>query len=55
MKSEFIRKAKYQKKIDEDYSQCLTCERKCKIKKGKVGFCQTRINKDSEIFTIVYH
>ena len=54
MKSEFIRKAKYQKKIDEDYSQCLTCERKCKIKKGKVGFCQTRINKDSEIFTIVY-
>ncbi|MFW9929135.1 MAG: AmmeMemoRadiSam system radical SAM enzyme [Candidatus Thorarchaeota archaeon] len=54
MKSEFIRKAKYQKKIDEDYSQCLICERKCKIKNGKVGFCQSRINKDGEIFTIVY-
>jgi pyruvate formate lyase activating enzyme len=54
MKSEFIRKAKYQKKIDENYSQCLICERKCKIKKGKVGFCRSRINKDGEIFTIIY-
>ncbi|MEJ2293531.1 MAG: AmmeMemoRadiSam system radical SAM enzyme [Candidatus Lokiarchaeota archaeon] len=54
MELEFIRKAKYQKKIDEDYSQCLICERKCKIKKAKVGFCQSRINKNGEIFTIVY-
>lgn len=54
MNSKFIKKVKYQKKIDENYSQCLTCERKCKILKGKSGFCQTRINKDGEIYTIVY-
>ncbi|MFX0105560.1 MAG: AmmeMemoRadiSam system radical SAM enzyme [Candidatus Hodarchaeota archaeon] len=54
MKSEFIKKAKYQRKIDEDYSQCLTCERKCKILKGKSGFCKTRINEDGEIYSIVY-
>ncbi|UCC21183.1 MAG: AmmeMemoRadiSam system radical SAM enzyme [Promethearchaeota archaeon] len=50
----FIKKAKYQRKIDEEISQCLTCERKCKIAKGKAGFCQTRINEDGEIYTIVY-
>ncbi len=54
MNSEFVKKSKYQRKIDEKCSQCLTCERKCKIPRGKSGFCQTRINKDGEIFTIVY-
>ncbi|MFX0041090.1 MAG: AmmeMemoRadiSam system radical SAM enzyme [Promethearchaeota archaeon] len=54
MKSEFLMKAKYQRKIDSNYSQCLTCERRCKIEIGKTGFCNTRINKDGEIYTIVY-
>ncbi|MFX1390899.1 MAG: AmmeMemoRadiSam system radical SAM enzyme [Promethearchaeota archaeon] len=54
MDSRFITKAKYQIKIDENYSQCLTCERRCKIERGKTGFCNTRINKDGEIFTLVY-
>ncbi|MFX0001252.1 MAG: AmmeMemoRadiSam system radical SAM enzyme [Candidatus Hodarchaeota archaeon] len=50
----FLKKAKYQSKIDDNYSQCLTCERKCKILNGNSGFCQTRVNKEGEIFTIVY-
>ncbi|MHA2038399.1 MAG: AmmeMemoRadiSam system radical SAM enzyme [Promethearchaeota archaeon] len=54
MDSEFEKKSKYQRKIDETTSQCLTCERRCKIPKGKSGFCKTRINKDGEIYTIVY-
>jgi len=54
MNSKFIKKAKYQRKIDENYSQCLTCERRCKIGNGKTGICNTRINKDGEIYTIVY-
>lgn len=54
MNSKFIKKAKYQRKIDENFSQCLTCERRCKIGNGKTGFCNTRINKDGEIYTIVY-
>ena len=54
MNLNFIKKAKYQRKIDDKYSQCLTCERKCKILKGKSGFCKTRINKDGEIYSIVY-
>jgi len=54
MNSMFLKKAKYQRKIDENYSQCLTCERRCKIQKGTVGFCQSRLNKDGEIYSIVY-
>ena len=54
MNSKFLKKARYQKKIDEKFSQCLTCERRCKIEIGKTGFCNTRINKDGEIFTIIY-
>ncbi len=53
MNSNFLKKAKYQRKIDENYSQCLTCERRCKIGNGKSGFCKTRINKDGEIYSIV--
>jgi len=50
----FIKKSKYQNKISDNISQCLTCERLCKISKDKAGFCQTRINQDGEIYTIVY-
>lgn len=35
-------------------TQCLTCERKCKISKGKTGYCNTRFNYDGVIHTIVY-
>ncbi len=54
MNSKFIQKSRYQRKIDDNYSQCLTCERRCKIAEGKAGFCQSRINNDGEIYTIVY-
>ncbi|MFW9784449.1 MAG: AmmeMemoRadiSam system radical SAM enzyme [Candidatus Heimdallarchaeota archaeon] len=54
MDSRFIKKAKHQIKIDENRSQCLTCERRCKIERAKTGFCNTRINKNGEIFTLVY-
>ena len=50
----FIRKAKYQKKIDKNTSQCLTCERRCKFPEGTLGHCQTRYNHKGEIYTIVY-
>ncbi|MFX1378008.1 MAG: AmmeMemoRadiSam system radical SAM enzyme [Promethearchaeota archaeon] len=54
MNSKFIKQAKYMKKVDEDNSQCLTCERRCEIGNGKTGFCKTRINIDGQIYTIVY-
>lgn len=50
----FLKKSKFQSKIKENISQCLTCERRCKIKKGSRGFCGTRMNIDGEIYSIVY-
>jgi len=54
MNSKFLKISKYQRKIDSLYSQCLTCERKCKIAEGNTGLCQTRFNKDGEVHTNVY-
>jgi pyruvate formate lyase activating enzyme len=51
---DFVRKGKYQKYINNKLSQCLTCERKCKIREGEVGHCGTRLNFEGEIYTIVY-
>jgi len=50
----FIRKGKYHKKVNKQVSQCLTCERKCKIKEGEIGHCGTRVNFEGDIYTIVY-
>jgi pyruvate formate lyase activating enzyme len=54
MNSDFIKTTKYQSKINEKFSLCLTCERKCKIQIGNSGFCHTRINKNGVIYTVVY-
>ena len=50
----YIREVKYQKKINEQITQCLTCERKCKILKGELGHCQTRYNENGRVYTFVY-
>ena len=49
-----LEKIRYQNKINDNFSQCLTCERRCLIKKDEMGYCKTRFNKDGSIFTIVY-
>ncbi|MFX1321174.1 MAG: AmmeMemoRadiSam system radical SAM enzyme [Promethearchaeota archaeon] len=54
LNSKFLKIGKFQQKLDNYISQCLTCERKCKISEGKTGFCQTRINQNSKIYSIVY-
>lgn len=52
--SQYLWPAKFQKAISEEISQCLTCERRCKIAKNQLGYCQTRLNKKSVINTLVY-
>jgi len=50
----FVKKSRFQNKISSNITQCLTCERQCKIPLGKTGHCKTRINHNGEILTIVY-
>ncbi|MEN3046433.1 MAG: AmmeMemoRadiSam system radical SAM enzyme [Candidatus Hydrothermales bacterium] len=47
-----VREAIYEKK--DDYSICIVCERRCKLKRGDLGFCKTRINVDGKIYTLTY-
>jgi|GEM_PF-33474 len=41
-------------KREKDYSVCLVCERRCKLKGGQSGFCKTRMNIQGKIYTLVY-
>ncbi|TFG14390.1 MAG: AmmeMemoRadiSam system radical SAM enzyme [Promethearchaeota archaeon] len=50
----FIQESKYQLKINNNLTQCLTCERKCKIARTKTGFCNTRMNIEGKIYALVY-
>ncbi|MFW9937082.1 MAG: AmmeMemoRadiSam system radical SAM enzyme [Candidatus Thorarchaeota archaeon] len=49
----FLKKGLFQKK-DHDSTRCLTCERGCEILLGETGYCQTRINLNGEIYSLVY-
>ncbi|MEM2941360.1 MAG: AmmeMemoRadiSam system radical SAM enzyme [Thermoproteota archaeon] len=33
---------------------CMTCERRCRIWSGLKGFCKTRVNINSKLYTLVY-
>ncbi|MFX1427398.1 MAG: AmmeMemoRadiSam system radical SAM enzyme [Promethearchaeota archaeon] len=52
--SKYVKQAKFQKKINNDRTQCLTCERRCNISLGSLGHCQTRLNHEGTIYTVVF-
>ncbi|MCK5127779.1 MAG: AmmeMemoRadiSam system radical SAM enzyme [candidate division Zixibacteria bacterium] len=47
MKSE----ARYYKKLENQTVRCQLCPANCKLKPGKLGFCDSRFNKDGILFT----
>jgi pyruvate formate lyase activating enzyme len=53
MSSPFVRKALLQEAVG-DKSRCLTCERRCLLANGQVGWCRTRVNRDGTIYTLIY-
>lgn len=50
----WVREALLQESLPHGEARCLTCERRCSLKPGQRGFCQTRENRDGRIFTLVY-
>jgi pyruvate formate lyase activating enzyme len=38
----------------KDALQCLTCERRCKLAHGQVGWCRTRVNRGGKLYTLIY-
>ncbi|HEC33217.1 MAG TPA: AmmeMemoRadiSam system radical SAM enzyme [Chloroflexi bacterium] len=53
MSSPFIREALLQEAVNEKV-RCLTCERRCLLAEGRVGWCRTRINCDGTLYTLIY-
>jgi pyruvate formate lyase activating enzyme len=37
-----------------DKVRCLTCERRCLLSEGAVGWCRTRTNRDGVLVTLIY-
>ena len=53
MGSPFIREARLQERTDGKV-RCLTCERRCELAAGQVGWCRTRQNWGGKIHTLIY-
>ena len=34
--------------------RCLTCERRCTLAHGQLGWCGTRVNRDGVLYTVIY-
>jgi pyruvate formate lyase activating enzyme len=41
-------------KLDNEKVMCLTCRRRCAVKEGKKGWCQTRINRCGKLYSLIY-
>ena len=53
MGSPFIREARLQERTDSKV-RCLTCERRCELTDGQLGWCRTRQNWGGTIHTLIY-
>jgi pyruvate formate lyase activating enzyme len=53
MKNETIKPARLQSQEGE-FVQCLTCERRCQLKEGGLGWCRTRRRRGDQLFVLNY-
>ena len=53
MQSAGLKKALLQERVG-DRVRCLTCERRCLLKDGALGWCRTRNNKDGTLYALIY-
>lgn len=49
-----VREALLYDKLSGKKVKCNTCERRCVIPSGKLGFCKTRQNLGGELYTLIY-
>ena len=54
LKRPWIKKALLYDELDRGRVRCKTCERKCIIPPGELGFCKTRKNSSGELITLQY-
>jgi pyruvate formate lyase activating enzyme len=49
-----VREAYFYRKLGNNVVQCTICPRKCVIKPGGRGFCNTRENRDGKLYSLIY-
>lgn len=49
-----IRTALYQEHLPDEVVRCLLCPHQCLLHEGQRGICRTRINKEGDLYTLVY-
>jgi pyruvate formate lyase activating enzyme len=52
--SKFLRESLLYETLGEGKVQCNVCQRRCVIASGHAGFCKTRLNIDSILYTLIY-
>lgn len=50
----WIREAIFYEQLSDKRVRCGTCERRCLVRDGKLGFCKTRKNIDGRFYTLIY-
>ena len=53
MDSQFVYRALLQETVNNKV-RCLTCERRCLLSEGQVGWCHTRQNWGGTLYTLIY-
>ena len=48
------REAYLYEKLEDNQVRCLTCQRRCLISEGKMGWCYTRRNKGGRLYSLIY-
>lgn len=49
-----MKEALLYKKLPGKKVQCNTCQRRCVIANGKLGYCGTRFNQEGKLYTLIY-
>lgn len=49
-----MHRALLSKPLEDQHVQCQICQRRCKIGPGKCGYCKTRKNVNTELYSLIY-
>ncbi|HYB93306.1 MAG TPA: AmmeMemoRadiSam system radical SAM enzyme, partial [archaeon] len=49
-----VKEALLYDKLANNIVKCAVCPRRCVIKPGERGFCDTRENRDGKLYTLIY-
>jgi pyruvate formate lyase activating enzyme len=49
-----LHKASLYDRLPDNRAKCNVCQRRCNVAHGKMGICQTRVNRGGDIYSMIY-